>query len=108
MKRVVLLVAFALLLVSCSDITTEEEAALYNAAYQEGYEAAKNEWGYSIEQKGRSEGHSEGYNEGYDIGYEEGYEEAKRSFYDEGYVKGYHHGYDDGWEAEEYENDFEL
>ena len=104
MKRVVLLVAFALLLVGCSDITTEEEAALYNAAYQEGYEAAKNEWGYSIEQKGRSEGH----NEGYDIGYEEGYEEAKRSFYDEGYVKGYHHGYDDGWEAEEYENDFEL
>ena len=104
MKRVVLLVAFALLLVGCSDITTEEEAALYNAAYQEGYEAAKNEWGYSIEQKGRSEG----YNEGYDIGYEEGYEEAKRSFYDEGYVKGYHHGYDDGWEAEEYENDFEL
>lgn len=104
MKRVVLLVAFALLLVGCSDITTEEEAALYNAAYQEGYEAAKNEWGYSIEQKGCSEG----YNEGYDIGYEEGYEEAKRSFYDEGYVKGYHHGYDDGWEAEEYENDFEL
>ena len=45
MKRVVLLVAFALLLVGCSDITTEEEAALYNAAYQEGYEAAKNAWG---------------------------------------------------------------
>lgn len=103
MKRILIFLLFAVLLLGGCYYDKQDLNDAYNRGFEAGKSAAVssspgdyNKGFKEGKNQGYTEGHDDGYNEGYTAGVDNGYQSGREDGYAEGYDEGYDVGFADG------------